>query len=914
MEFFKKHFDSVDFEENRGEVKVLCPFHQDSKPSATVNTEKNLFHCWVCGVGYNEEQFLAKVKGITVPQAYKLMNDMSNASFTDWEITHKAELWADPELLHAVQLLGFSNEFIDSMQLGLSYIGNIRTLAIPVFFDNTVMDVRRYNILKAPNIPKVTSDKGAKSGWVVPYDLLKESDGDVYVFEGEKDMLCARSLGLNAVCLTGGAGAKPNEYVINVFKDRNVIICYDNDKAGREGTETLGNAIYNIAKSIKVLDISQVVKEEKEDFYDYIHKYGGNLFEFMSCELTPFVKIEKDEVITTIKDAMKDSSIKRKLTSLVTVTSEFTEAYSVPTVIQVEKISSDSDKDVLAVGEKRYWTLEDSNIHELLALIEVDAKTKNVQSRALELLHIPAREKGLNVSFKNEQFIYRSVVSDKEMDGSGVSVDLYSFDKLSVGTQYQITFKLFAHPNKNQRIVAVAQDVKSLDSLDMFSPNQALLEPFKQGSTVDDRVKHLYESAKHHIASHLDFNIWLMSDLVFNSILEIPYGEIMRGALDVFILGDTQVGKSETTSRLVNLYNFGHFLSLKTSTTVGLIGGSNKVEGSWANTIGAIPRQHKRLAVLEEFSGADSSFIKTMTDIRSSGVLRLSRASGELRAPCMLRMITISNPINDESGSPRFLSSFPNGVQPIMELIKSAEDVTRYDAFLLTPKREGRFNPFANKLTGDPIPKENYEHKAQWVMSRTPNDVWYETGVESYIWEKAEELNDMFECNVPIFGTTTSKKLARFSVALASLILNTDETNTKVIISKQIVDYVCQFLETIYKQDSFKLDVYKKEWESYSKYEPKELKILEDLYPANTVMIEFLANQSKTTRANLQAVSGKDRDAFGIVFNQLVNLKALRINMESVYPTEKFRKMYAVMRKTKGEMVTKHSQPYEFDL
>ena len=111
----------------------------------------------------------------------------------------------------------------------------------------------------------------------------------------------------------------------------------------------------------------------------------------------------------------------------------------------------------------------------------------------------------------------------------------------------------------------------------------------------------------------------------------------IRGALDVFILGDTQVGKSETTSKLTELYNFGHFLSLKTSTTVGLIGGSNKVDGNWMNTIGAIPRQHKKLVVLEEFSGAKPEFIKTMTDIRSSGKLRLARAAGEMNVPCRIK-------------------------------------------------------------------------------------------------------------------------------------------------------------------------------------------------------------------------------------------------------------------------------------
>ena len=51
---------------------------------------------------------------------------------------------------------------------------------------------------------------------------------------------------------------------------------------------------------------------------------------------------------------------------------------------------------------------------------------------------------------------------------------------------------------------------------------------------------------------------------------------VLGGALDVFILGDTSVGKSELAKGLTDLYNFGHFLSLKTSTTVGLIGGSKK--------------------------------------------------------------------------------------------------------------------------------------------------------------------------------------------------------------------------------------------------------------------------------------------------------------------------------------------------
>jgi hypothetical protein len=401
-----------------------------------------------------------------------------------------------------------------------------------------------------------------------------------------------------------------------------------------------------------------------------------------------------------------------------------------------------------------------------------------------------------------------------------------------------------------------------------------------------------------------------MTDLVFNSILDFNYGDKMRGSLDVFFLGDTQVGKSETTSKMVDLYGFGHFLSLKTSTTVGLIGGSNKVDGAYCNTIGAIPRQHKRLAVLEEFSGAKPDFIKTMTDIRSSNELRLSRVSGELIVPCKLRMITISNPRNDENGNPRFLNTFPNGIIPLMELIKSAEDVARYDGFLLIPKIEKRFNPFAFTLEGEPIAKEHYHHKIDWVVTREPENVRFENGVDAYIWEKAEELNKEFECNFPLFGTTTSKKLARFCVALAALIVNVDETYENILVTEEIVDYVVEYLKQLYDNKVFKLKEYSDEFKGYSEITDEDVKELQKIYNRHNTLLMFINGISRTSRANLASVSGLEMKSFALIFNKLVMLKMVKLNMDTVYPTDKFRKAYAKLKKEvslSGDIIEVHS-------
>lgn len=894
MEYFKKYFSDVDSNEwGAEEVKVLCPFHEDTHPSASVNTQKGLFHCWVCNIGYNEEQFVAKMNNISTTDAIKLLGRYNIND--DWNF-NKGLLWSDTNFLDRVRGLGLSDELISSMNLGLVRPegSNKRLLGIPVFYNGILVDVRRYNLLKYDGVPKCCSNENAESGWIIPYDIFLNSNEPCYLFEGEKDMLIAREYGLNAFTLISGAGATPNQNIIGAFKDKDIVLCYDNDEAGYNGMVNVFKSIKDLAKSVKYIKISDVVKENKEDFYDYITKYDGDLIEFLSLDQHTFRldEIEKDSRIT-IKEALNENKLRRNLKSVITVTSEFQDSFSVPTVVEFEKMDESGKKsELMYQGEKRNWYLENSNIVQMLELIEASAKDSEVRAKLKSYVGISSLEPFIEIRMKELRTVYKATVVDKDIDGSAQSLDLYSFERLDVGGQYVINYRIYPHPTKHQKLVAICFNSMMVHDNRNYSTNIEMLKLFQTEGTIKERLDYLYQSAKHHIAKHLNYNIWLMSDLVFNSILDFDYGGPMRGCLDVFFLGDTQVGKSETTGELVKLYNFGHFLSLKTSTTVGLIGGSSKVDGSFCNTIGAIPRQHKRLAVLEEFSGARYDFIKTMTDIRSSNELRLSRVSGELIVPCKLRMITISNPLNDENGNPRFLNTFPNGIMPLMELIKSAEDVARYDGFLMIPKVSKRFNPFAYELVGEPIPREAYRDKINWVATRQIKNVKFAEGVESYIWEKAEEMNEKFECNFPLFGTTTSKKLARFSVALASLLVNVDETYENIIVTKDIVDYMVEYLDGIYDDDVFKLKTYADEYREYSVCTDKDIKDLQELYARNATLFNFLNGQSKTTRANLSSVSGLESGKFCPIFNKLVARKFIRLSMDNVYPTDKFRKAF----------------------
>lgn len=900
----------------KGNVMVCCPFpHHDktfnmdyyeTKPSASINKDMGAFNCFVCGRHGNELEFAQMLTGLPKEDIIKghLVQEELEDDYSNWEQLQHQDLLNDFDMLLKLKDLNITGQVIESVKLGK--ITN--KLATPVFVNGKLKNVARYNINKLPNTPKVEYMPNSKTGDIVPFDLWKNNFNNTVICEGEKDMLVARSYGMNAITLTGGSQSSIKPEYLENFRNRNVYIVYDNDDAGKTGSKKLYKQLIDYC-NVFITNISSVCKEEKEDISDFFNKYNKSREDFIyilennSRQLTQNelkdIKTKTSLNFSKLSDNIKNSIIKRNVRSSLQIIATCLDTFAIPeyAIFKLKDgIEADKRKTVS-------WFLKDSSGN-FLELMEGKIKTKDIPDILASICKLPKKWYDFyNLELGKEKTIYKCVVTDEVKDNeeektNETTIDLYSFIPLEIGNCYDLDYKLFPHPREGQKLIAVATNIRQTNY--EFDKNNTdylrSLDKFKVTTTINDKVNELYESARCHISPHshyLDKKMWFMMDLVFNSPLDITYNGKIRGALDIFILGDTRTGKSEASKNLTKLYDFGEVIPLKTATVASLIGGTD--ERLKRTKLGALPRHHKELAVLEEFSGAPADFIKSLTEIRSSNIVKIYRVAGEVKAPCKLRMITISNPIAYGTNLAQLIS-YPNGIEPLNELIKSPEDIARYDAFMLITQQP-LLDPNQNGLKEElKIDEACYKVKSKWIKSLKSENVIISEELGNYIFSKSLELNNIFSCSFPVFGSETNKKIARLSSALACMLCNTVDYEN-IIVTKEHVDVIVNFLKSIYDNNVFRLKDFAEEEKSFNIVVDKDTALLNDMYPKNVTLIDFLANNSRVGRNELVTISGLNKDNFTKVFNLLASRKFVKLDREQVIPTIKFRKTYRLLNK-----------------
>lgn len=892
---------------DRLEEHVLCPFphtageleYYETNPSAQVNTDEGLFHCKTCDRGYNEPTFIQAITGCKLSDAHRLLPAFRNSEdLVAWK--------AETTVQHGNVPL--ANEFNISQEVQTELNLVTRTgldIVFPVFMYSKLIDVRTYN---PSNKYKVMSRVGAVNGLIIPFDLWIDTPKDKWTIlcAGEKDMAVARSNGFNAITITGGEKALP--IIPNYFRDRKIAICYDNDDPGRSGAIKIANHLAKYSSSIKVITSFHKGMEPKEDITDYFNKYNKTKDDLIKAiEETDWHEITKDSSVQQVNlyQASLPQNIGKILQASIQVTAVADSVYTMPTEILATKtrVSEDPKSNQMAYNEVRTWAADESNMEDLMHLVDNNFKEKQIRENQLRLAKVPFGERNVRIKTHGKYTVYKATVTDlfetsSETDHMPMEYLAYSTQRLESGKKYTATFKVSPHPYQGQQLIMIIWELKqALDTVSTFVVNERTKQSLDKFKTYADQngvactIADCTERVKGLLGYNGNNKLIETIDLAFHTPLEFHMGRFrnIRAYLDTLVVGESRMGKSSTADTLRNTYGLGTFVSLagNSATIPGLIGGSNKVGTSYQTKAGIIPQNHKGLMIFEEFGKCKGDVMSELTDIRSSNQVRITRVSGSLTLPAMVRMITLSNVKTLPNKEIRSIASYPHGVAVITELVGSAEDIARYDLLLvLGDKGNSISDPYWEPRT--PHADIDYQTRIRWVWSRSADQIIISDEVGKYISEKANELNKIYDSHIKIFGTEAWKKLARVSVAIAGYVVSTEDYEN-IIVKKDHVDYAVDYMKKIYDNDVFKLKQYVEHERKYSTTDANSAELLQSIYTQAPGVVLHLEQEHKTSKPMLSASSGLNNDQINRVINQLIQGMFVKLAGNDIIPTERFR-------------------------
>lgn len=915
MSFFERFFADVVFE--REETMVVCPFphttasgmeYFESNPSAGVNLEKGVYHCLSCGKAHSEVSFIAEILDTSYETATKIKE-----LFDKDEDVH---LWKEysqltQEIKEKINALGISDKVIDELNLGSE---DGIAISFPVTMYDTVLDVRNYR----PNErPKMKSRSKATAGLIIPYDVWRNSSLQRWTIfcAGEKDMAVARSHGLNAITITGGELMTP--IVLSAFKNRKVAIVYDNDDAGLRGARALAARLKPYTKELKVVTgFHEICKDKGEDITDFFMKYKETREQLVKyiTDTPLFTEEEADQELehvtptVSLLEATRPQNINRTLRSNIQIVALNEAIWTIPTAFSFEKTYVDkSNKDhTMELNEKRYWYLRDTTAKDVLHLIDNKFREEIVHANMRKLVHVPEKETDVKKHILSKESVFRCVVTDlfELNNDDAVSIEFSAYvvaRKLENGKKYRATYRIVPHPYDGQRLTMIILSVsEATDSVTNFKLTDTVKESLSVvrnlPGTVAEKVDFL--ATKVRGLTHFNTELTLIKaiDLSYNTALEFNFRSFkkVRAYLETIIVAESRVGKSTVAEALQEAYGLGIITSLagSSATVPGIIGGSNKTAGgAYQIRAGLIPQNHKGLIVFEELAKCNSMILKEMTDIRSSGRARITRVGGNLDLPALVRMISLTNTRTPANEAPRPITSYPNGMEILTDIVGTPEDIARYDLMLIQSNRGTTMEE--EWLEPEPLPKDVYRARIRWIWSRKPEQLIISHDVETYIIRVCNDLNRKYDTHIKIFGTEAWKKISRLALAVAGYTVSTDDTFEKIIVTQAHVDYARDFYVSIYDNETFRLKEYVENERRFEVVDEDGVKLLSSLYISSAALLLQLEGRSACSRPELQAATGLPQDQFNGQLNLLITGAFVRFQGQSIVPTLRFRRTMA---------------------
>lgn len=861
---------------------VLCPFHDDSKPSLAVDLHNGGAHCHAarCGKSIgNVIHFEAELRGVSEEEATKALYHQYVRQIVPSKLIKEyqnAFQSSDKWRRVCIRELGLTTTTSTKFGIGVDLVR--KRFTIPIYDRwNNCINVRFYRPpsirLRYPTELKVFNLKGYGARDLFPWPMFigYRLDRPIFIMASEKETMLAIQLGLQAICSTAGEGSWDANwnYLVAGF---DIGLVLDRDKGGQAAEKRLGRELATVAKSIKVIRYPG-----ESDFDEYILKERGSVKALMRSfrngstphdNPTPSVKSvskseeegypELPELATDKQRPISEISsqvdwLNRRIITQGIVAAKAQNTFMVPWKFRIK------------IRNRPEFIFSMKMNRELLSFIKTSDRV--IENKLHELIGSPVNYHPVAFLPVTEVEIIPTAVMDQDVPyvmqrcyffGQRIEANVpYNFEIIpTTDLRSQETVGLIVKCDPISKTIDRFEfSKKELEELRVFQPSEFETVTEKLATIANEisvRFTRIYNRLDWHLATLLSW----ASPLTWRFPNET---RLHRGWINTLALGDTETGKSEVVKSLQHLFGVGVTVNAENCTFVGLVGGAIKsASGQLMLRWGRIPISDKQLVVVEELSGLSVDEISNLSEVRSSGMARLDKGGLSSETNARTRLICLSNvrPAN------RTLASYLSGVQAVQELVGHGEDIARFDMIVTLVDSEvpvDIINDATPRPSGCVLKPELLHRLIRFIWALQADQIQFSQSAYLECLTQTIELSKIYHPAIPIFkGGSGRYKLARIAAAIACFQFSWN--GTCVTVQKKHVSAAAKLLKMLYNKPSLGYRQYSEQM--FDRDHIKDVHLLDAVLRARvgqnrlSKVVETLIHSTRFNRDELCAIAG----------------------------------------------------------